>query len=187
MRAMVFTLMCIAACGTASSATVYKWVDADGVTHYTDQPHPGAQKFQLQGAQTYSAAAERASAAAAAGAARRTPAPAKSQGSAYSGCQVTRPTAEEMFVNAQAVPASVHVDPTLRDGDRVSVALDGVPLPANPPVDTEFMLTSMVRGTHALSAKVEDASGAVLCQSASVVFHVSQPSVLAPNAVNRPH
>jgi hypothetical protein len=59
MRATVFTLMCIAVCGTAVSATVYKWVDADGVTHYTDQPHAGAQKMQLQGAQTYSAAAGR--------------------------------------------------------------------------------------------------------------------------------
>jgi hypothetical protein len=187
MRAVLFTLMCIAVCATAMSATVYKWVDADGVTHYTDQPHPGAQKIQLQGAQTYSAAAERAAAnpnAGPAAAAARRAAATKTQRSAYAACQVTRPTSDEMFVNAAQVPASVHLDPGLRDGDRITVSLDGVPLPVNTPVDSEFMLTSMVRGTHALSAKVEDASGAVLCQSASVVFHVSQPSLLAPN---RPH
>jgi hypothetical protein len=188
MRALLFTLMCIVAAASALAATVYKWVDADGVTHYTDQPHPGAQKLQLQSAQTYSAAAERAAVAASAGAARRTAtSAAKTAAPAYSACQVTRPTNEEMFVNASSVPASVHVDPGLREGDRIAVALDGVPLPATPAVDTEFMLTSMVRGTHALSAKVQDASGTVVCQSASVVFHITQPSVLAPNPANRPH
>jgi Domain of unknown function (DUF4124) len=184
MRALVFTLMCIAACQTAIAATVYKWVDADGVTHYTDQPHPGAQKLQLQGAQTYSAAAaQRGSSAAAAQGARRTP----SAAPVYSTCEVTRPTNDEVFVNASSVPASVHVDPGLRSGDRVTVMLDGAPLPVNTPVDTEFVLSSVVRGTHALTTKVEDASGAVVCQSASVIFHVRQPSVLAPNQANRPH
>jgi hypothetical protein len=190
MHAMVFTLMCIAVCATAMAATVYKWVDADGVTHYSDQPHPGAQKVQLQGAQTYSASAERAAVAASNAAstnAARRAATTKSAVPAYSTCQVLRPTSEEMFVNASSVPASVHVEPSLRDGDRVTVALDGTALPVTTPLDSEFMLTSMVRGTHALSVKVQDASGAVLCQSASVVFHVSQPSLLAPNPANRPH
>jgi len=185
MRATVFTLMCIAVCGTAISATVYKWVDADGVTHYTDQPHAGAQKMQLQGAQTYSAAAGRPSAAAIAAAGRRTattPAP----GPAYSACAVTRPSNDEVFVNASSVPAIVHLDPGLRDGDKVSVMLDGAPLPMGTPIDTEFVLSSVVRGTHSLTVKVEDATGTVVCQSTSVMFHVRQPSVLAPNGpVNR--
>jgi hypothetical protein len=184
MRALVFTLMCIAACQTAIAATIYKWVDADGVTHYTDQPHPGAQKLQLQGAQTYSAAAaQRGPSAAAAQASRRTPTSAP----VYSSCEVTRPTNDEVFVNASSVPASVHVDPGLRSGDRLTVMLDGAPLPVKTPIDTEFMLSSVVRGTHALTTKVEDATGAVVCQSASVIFHVRQPSVLAPNQANRPH
>jgi len=179
--------MCIGACMAASSATVYKWVDADGVTHYTDQPHPGAQKLQLQGAQTYSAAAAQrgpnAMAAAAAAASRHAP----TSGPAYSACEVTRPTNDEVFLNTSSVPASVHVFPGLRDGDRLTVMLDGAPLPVNTPLDTEFVLSSVVRGTHALATKVEDATGAVVCQSASVIFHVRQPSVLAPNQANRPH
>ena len=185
MRATVFTLMCIAVCGTASSVTVYKWVDADGVTHYTDQPHPGAQKVQLQGAQTYSSAAGRPSAAATAAAGRRT-ATTPAAGPVYASCAVLRPTNDEVFVNASSVPAIVHLDPALRDGDKISVMLDGAPLPASTPIDIEFILSSVVRGTHSLATKVEDAAGAVVCQSASVMFHVRQPSVLAPNApVNR--
>jgi hypothetical protein len=184
MRALVLTLMCIAACQAAISATVYKWVDADGVTHYTDQPHPGAQKLQLQSAQTYSAAAaQRGSSGAAAQGARRT----TTSAPVYSACEVRRPANDEVFVNTSSVPAMVHVEPGLRGGDRLTVMLDGAPLPVNTPLDTEFVVSSVVRGTHALTTKVEDASGAVVCQSASVIFHVRQPSLLAPNQANRPH
>lgn len=184
MRALLVTLISIAVGQTAAAATVYKWVDADGVTHYTDQPHAGAQKLQLQSAQTYSSgAAQRGSNAMAAAAAARRPTNTPA-GPVYSVCEVTRPTNDEVFLNASSVPASVHVDPGLRAGDRLSVMLDGAPLPLNVPLNAEFVVSGVVRGTHALTTRVEDASGAVLCQSASVVFHVRQPSLLAPA---RPH
>ena len=118
MRALAFTLMCIAVCGTAISATVYKWVDADGVTHYTDQPHTGAQKLQLQGAQTYSSASQKPSAAASAAAARHTSGAPKDTGPIYTVCALTRPNNDEVFVNASSVPANVHLEPNLRDGDK---------------------------------------------------------------------
>jgi hypothetical protein len=179
MRALVFTLMCIAVLAAANAATIYKWVDENGVTHYSDQPHPGAQKIQVQAVQTYKAPAERAPAVTA-----RRSAPA---GPVYSACVVSRPTSEEVFLNTQTVPASVHVDPGLRAGDRLAVLLDGALVPANIPLDSEFMLTSVFRGAHSLAVRVEDSTGAVVCQSPSVMFNVRQPSVLAPNSpVGRP-
>ena len=173
MRALLFTLMCIAASAAASAATVYKWVDENGVTHYSDQPHPGAQKIQVQAVQTYKAPAQRAPVLL-----PRSSAPAAP---VYSACVVSRPTSEEVFLNTQTVPASVHVEPGLRAGDRVAVLLDGAPVPSNIPVDSEFMLTSVYRGAHSLVVKVEDSTGAVVCQSPSVTFNVRQASVLAPN------
>ena len=41
---------------------------------------------------------------------------------------------------------------------------------------------SVYRGAHSLAVKVEDSTGAVVCQSASVAFNVRQSSVLAPNS-----
>jgi hypothetical protein len=35
----------------AQAAVVYRWVDADGVVHYSDQPVPGAQKIITAGKQ----------------------------------------------------------------------------------------------------------------------------------------
>ena len=34
--------------GVAMAATVYKWVDAQGVIHYSDQPHPEAKQIDVQ-------------------------------------------------------------------------------------------------------------------------------------------
>jgi hypothetical protein len=174
MRALVFTLMCIGACMAAHSATVYKWVDADGVTHFSDQPHPGAQKITVQAAQTYSTPAP-------------PRAPAQRPGAVlpprgvYTACTISRPTNDEVFMNTSTVPASVHLEPGVRPGDRIAVSLDGAAIPANVPSDSEFTLTSVVRGTHALSATViEEATGNVICQTPSVTFHVHQPTLLSP-------
>lgn len=178
MRTLLFTLMCISAAAAVAAATsgspVYKWVDENGVTHYSDQPHPGAQKIQLQSAQTYKAQGQRAATVVP----RNRPAGAQP----YTTCVVSRPTSQEMFQNTQTVPASVHVEPDLRAGDRISVLLDGTPVQSDIPADSEFALNSVYRGAHSLAVKVEDSTGAVVCQSASVAFNVRQSSVLAPNS-----
>jgi hypothetical protein len=175
MRAVLFTLMLVAVSAAAATTAIYKWVDENGVTHYSDQPHPGAQKIQVQAAQTYKAAAG-----------PRTPTPVprtRAPGTAvYSACVVTRPTNQEMFQNTQTVPASVHLEPNLRAGDQISVLLDGAPVMSDVPMDSEFALSSVYRGAHSLAVKVEDASGSVVCQSPSVPFNVRQASVLAPNS-----
>jgi Domain of unknown function (DUF4124) len=178
MRTLLFTLMCIIAAAAAAAATsssaVYKWVDENGVTHYSDQPHPGAQKIQLQAVQTYKAPSQRG--------ATVVPRNRPSGAQPYTTCVVSRPTSQEMFQNTQSVPASVHVEPDLRAGDRVSVLLDGAAVQSDIPVDSEFALNSVYRGAHSLAVKVEDSTGAVVCQSPSVAFNVRQSSVLAPNS-----
>ena len=39
--------------------TTYRWVDAQGVVHYSDTPQPGAETLQIQPAQTFSATGHR--------------------------------------------------------------------------------------------------------------------------------
>ena len=154
----------------------------NGVTHYSDQPHPGAQKMQLQRAQTYKSPVQRTSPGPSR--ARRPPPPA---GPAYSVCKSAGPRAKRCSSIRKTVPASVHVEPGLRPGDRISVLLDGKPVSTEIPLDRQFMLTSVYRGAHSLAVKIEDASGTVVCESPSVPFNVRQPSVLAPNSpLNRP-
>src|ERR1700729_1916615 len=46
-------LLLLAFSASAWSATVYKWVDDNGVVHFSDQPNPKAQKLEISAAQTY--------------------------------------------------------------------------------------------------------------------------------------
>src|SRR5690625_4124219 len=45
-RALLLLFICAVAT-PAMATTVYRWVDSNGVVHYSDQPHPGAQKANL--------------------------------------------------------------------------------------------------------------------------------------------
>lgn len=42
--AVLFCLLCMLAVFSAQSASLYRWVDADGKVHYTDQPPPSSAK-----------------------------------------------------------------------------------------------------------------------------------------------
>jgi hypothetical protein len=159
------------------AVTVYKWIDAQGITHYSDQPHPGAERIEVQSSQTYSAPAP---------VAQATSDPSSSAAPAYSLCEIARPMNEEVFLNPESVTARVRVQPDLRTGHRVVLALDGKRLEQNSN-DGTFTIAPIYRGTHTVMAIVEDSQGITLCQTPNVAFHVRQPSVLAPNNPNNPN
>ena len=69
---------------------LYRWVDAQGVVHYSDTPQPGAEKVHIAPAQTYPAPP--APAASAAPRPRRRP-----PASAYQSCAITQPAPEQSF------------------------------------------------------------------------------------------
>jgi hypothetical protein len=167
----------LCASAIAGAATVYRWVDAGGVVHYSDQPHPGAEKLEIGGIQTYSTRADR-------GAASSATEPA-SDGPPYEVCELFRPQHDEVFFSTQTVTARLRVQPALRAGDQVFLALNGRRLPESP-AGTEVEIAPVFRGTHTLVLVVEDRSGNVVCQSDPVIFHIRQPSVQAPQPANRP-
>jgi hypothetical protein len=172
MRIILFTLLSIV-CTAAGAATVYKWVDENGVTHFSDQPHENAQKVQVAEPQTYSAPPR---AAAPASSPRTAPPPAPT----YQSCDLVAPTNDQTFPNASSVTASVQLDPPPRAGDQVFLLLDGARLSGLPTMGSSFTLP-VERGSHSLQAVVQDSEGHVVCQSSSVMFHVLQPSLLNPH------
>ena len=166
--------------GAASAATVYKWVDEHGVTHYSDQPQPGASKVQVEGVQTYATGAQAPQSASAA-----PPAPGAAQPPPSSDCAIESPVADETFMNAYSVTGHLRIVPRLEPGERATVVLDGTPA-TNTDAGGSFTLAQIERGTHTLSAQVETSSGQVRCRAPTVTFHVQQPSVQNPNNPNVP-
>jgi len=162
---------------SALAATVYKWVDEKGVTHYSDQPHQNAESVDVKSAQTYQSRGVTPTPGTTAGAAQPV--------SSYRLCEIYRPENDEVFLNTDTVTAKLRLQPDLRGGDRVSVGLDGKRLTNQPAQATEFSL-QVDRGSHSLMIVVEDSTGKAVCTTSSVTFHVRQPSRQAPNAANRP-
>ena len=85
----------LGACTCDGAATVYKWVDDNGVVHFSDQPNPKAQKIEVAGAQTYAAPAPAA------------PAPAAtappSAAAAPPVCVIDNPAAGQVFLDTTSV------------------------------------------------------------------------------------
>jgi hypothetical protein len=179
MRATRLTLLPLTlwlASGAVMAATVYKWVDAQGVTHYSDQPHPDAQTIDVPPVQTY----------------HSTPAPNVSvskpatPGVRYPTCRLARPENDEVFLNTSTVPVAVRLEPQLLAGDTLTVTVDGKPSPNQPTPGGSLILTNVDRGTHTVSASVTDGTGKQQCATSSVTFHVRQPSTQAPVKAVRP-
>jgi hypothetical protein len=175
---MSAALLSLKAASAFAGSTVYKWVDEKGVVHYSDQPHPNAQTLDVKSAQTYSPPSP-------------TPAPAPAQteqsgpATTYKLCELYRPESDEVFFNTDTVTAKLRVDPALRPDDHVMLVLDGKRQHDQPPVSTEFTL-KVERGSHSLTAVIEDSDGKTMCTTSGVTFHVRQPSIQAPNRANRP-
>ncbi len=163
--------------GSGDSTTLYRWVDAQGVIHFSDTPQPGAQKIEVAPAQTFPA----------------TPVPGSElAGSAapaaiYQSCEIAQQTAEQSIYAPDTVDVSVRLVPELRDGDQLTVTADGLGLPSAEGSALDFQLASPDRGAHTLQAVVRDAEGHTLCSSMSVTFYVRRPSVYSPQSPAQSH
>jgi hypothetical protein len=177
MRAILFTLLSVA-CTVALAATVYRWVDENGVTHYSDQPHENAEKVTVAAPQTYPAPKQASPS--------RNSSTAAPTGSSYT-CAVTAPANDDTFPNTTAVTTAAQATPAPSGGDRVVLMFDGAKVENFPPGGGAFQLSNLDRGTHTLQAQVQDSTGKVVCQSSTVSFTVLQPSVLNPANPNFRH
>ena len=111
MRTLLFTLISLG-CMAALAGPVYKWVDENGVVHYSDQPHPNSQKVQVAPVQTYKSTHGNE--------APTPPAPESApEEPAYSGCSIAQPQDNQDFPNLEQLRIVVFTNPGLRSGDRV--------------------------------------------------------------------
>jgi Domain of unknown function (DUF4124) len=181
MRKLLFTLMSLA-CSLAFAQAVYKWVDENGVVHYSDQPHPNAEKIHVKSVQTYKSTALDTPGSGAPGAM-----PAAAAGATYQGCAVTAPQDGQDFANVPSLSIVVQTDPALHAGDQIFVTLDGQGLNDGKATGAQFNLSPVDRGTHTLQAQVRSADGTVMCQTPTVTFNVHQASIANPANPVRPH
>ena len=157
-------------CALANEA--YVWTDEDGVVHYSDRPHPGARRVELQAPNTSRSPARRSSEDQAAYADAAEPAaPFR-----YESLEVASPGPEETLWNIEGtLNVTLALTPALRQGHQIRVYFDGNPRIVD---GTNFQIDEVWRGVHNLQAEVLDETGNMMIRSRTNRFYVQQNTVL---------
>jgi hypothetical protein len=154
------------------AAVIYKWTDADGVIHFSDQAVPGAEKIQTSSG---SSARSGATPAAPNTAATAQPKPAALSFTQFS---IVSPTNQETITGNQPVNVNLALEPQLKSNQSLSWTLDGSPL-SDQANATSFTLEDVPRGTHTIIATVENQSGESK-STEPVTFYVMRTNLLSP-------
>ena len=158
----------------AAMAQAYRWVDADGIVHYSDRPEPGAERVELPEYRRPAAApAARRPGAAAGENATSQPAPAAFR---YQNLSVASPAPEETLWNIGGVlNVSLALTPPLQDGHQVRVYFDGNPILVD---GQSFQIQEVYRGVHNIQAEILDAQGRLMIRSSPNRFYVQQNTII---------
>lgn len=181
MKTSVLMLGCLLATTSVAQSTskgreVYEWKDANGVTHYSDAPAPGARKIVIIGSTPTTAAAPAAPATATASAAT-TPRNGSPNETRYASLEIWSPSNGESFFGADAaVNIRLRSEPELVGNDRLLTYLDGKLLSNENAY--EHTLSNLERGVHSVTSVILDAKGNEKIRSQPVVFHIKQPTAV---------
>jgi hypothetical protein len=160
---------------TVQAAVIYKWVDADGVVHYSDQASPGAEKIVTAVSSSPSSSARNATGPIA-------PLQKPGQGGLnYSEFSITSPAPDQTFFGDDVVAVHLNLNPSLRPNQNITWHLNGQQLDF-PPNAVSFPLPRLDRGTYALAATITDQQTSESQTSNTVTFFVRQPSALSPQS-----
>jgi hypothetical protein len=155
------------------AAVVYKWVDADGVVHFSDQPSPGAEKIFTSS----STAGTVTTAARSPGGAQQAPRSVAASGIGYTEFSITSPVNDQTFFGEDVIAVHLNLVPSLKPEQSVTWHLNGKQLDT---AATAFSLPHLDRGAYALAATITDQQTSESQTSNTVTFYVRQPSSLAP-------
>lgn len=179
MRIPVLVLGCLVALSSHGQDTkreFWKWRDANGVTHYSDRPVPGATRIEMSGVARPTTPAAPPPSTPSRTAARSTPA----ENVTYRSLEIWQPENGESFFGADAaVNIRMRSDPDIATGHSLRLYVDGR-LQQGGTNALEYTLTNLERGAHSATAVISDARGNELVRSEPRVFHIRQPSVVPP-------
>ena len=165
----------------ASAQEIYRWVDKDGVVHFSDQPG-SADAVLITVIEPNAYEPESPSAADASGSRRSQPP--VSDGARYQALSIVSPALDQVFFGADAVvTATAEVDGTLHPDHTVVFFLNGDRHEAS---GLSVELTNLARGSYTLRASILDGAGMPVISSEPTTFHVRQPSINSPQSPQAP-
>jgi hypothetical protein len=159
--------------------TVYKSIDAQGNTVFTDLPTPDSQKIDIQPAQTYNL-----------------PPPSSKEeqrdqsdtlfDNTHYNVQILSPEDKHTFsTDIHSFTVSLSVEPSLRGGDKIQLLLNGEPY-GSLYSTTDITITPdvrLARGSYQIQARVvsENNPSKIKGESATITFYQFRKSILVPH------
>ena len=176
MQKTVFIAFALCCAAGLTYAQAYKWVDDNGVVHYSDRPQPGAEEITFESRPTPRPVVPQSTSAA-----QSEPEP-EPEDDGYTSLMVASPDAEETLWNIQGIlNVNLALEPALKPGHRVRVYFDGEQRMVS---GTTFQIPDVFRGVHNIQAEILDENGQMVIRSRTNRFYVQQTTVLG---VNRPN
>ncbi len=144
---------------------VYRYVDPNGVVHYTDKPpSKDAKPVSLPGLQTFKHGASDA---------KYASLPTKPQFS----LAINSPTPDQTYHDTtNSIVISVSILPALVSGYGLIYSVDGAPLNSSPSEQTSYTVSDLDRGTHTLSVALIAPNGEQVAGGSTTV-HLLQPAL----------
>jgi hypothetical protein len=160
---------------TSGASEMWRWVDENGVVHFSDRPQPGAERIDMRPAQTFTAPPVE----------PRAPRQSAPEGQADAGTRYTQlsilsPAEGETLWNIGAeLNVQLAVEPPLAEAHELRVYLDGARV-EDSPQGTQFTLRDVFRGERRLRVSIVDDSERELVSTPTIVFYVQQASLQNP-------
>jgi len=156
---LLFVMLTMGLC----HAEVYKYTNKQGKTSYSDIPIAGAKKVVVPPVMTYKApAVQRLS---------TTHKPLKDVVS-YQRLEITNPVDQSTIRNNQGqLRVNYSIEPSLQEGDRLLLLLDGVR-------QESMSIDGLVRGQHSLSLEVVNKNDELQISSSTVIIYLQHATRL---------
>src|ERR1700678_1877761 len=161
----------------AQAVVVYKWTDAQGVVHFSDQPVPGAEKVLTNSTPEHAGILGQ-TAAGPTGSSAKPKTDKKTLATAN--VAIGSPAPEQTFTGEQSVPVSLSVDIDIKPSWTIVWTLNGAQVQGQSPTATSFTLTDLTRGVYTIEATVTDPATGESKSADPVTFNVLRPSLLSP-------
>jgi hypothetical protein len=159
---------------TSGATEMWRWVDENGVVHFSDRPQPGAERVDLRPAQTFTAPPVEPRPP------RRAPEEPANATIRYTQLSILSPAEGETLWNiGTELNVQLAIDPPLAGAHELRVFLDGVRV-ADSPQGAQFTLRDVFRGERRLRVSIVDESERELVSTPTIVFYVQQASLQNP-------
>ncbi len=159
-----------------AQAQIYRWVDANGTVHFSDEARPGAQPIEVAPISTISLPQSNPETLDIPDEAEEEP-----EEFRYRRVEISYPEPDSAFHSGNGTfTVTTNIEPPLRPSHELRLIFNGQVYAQSHA--GHFLMENIDRGTHQLLLQVVD-NGTVIQNSPPVTFTVHRPSLLHPNRV----